>query len=355
MNKIVFRLTSFVLFAFLLAGFCAEKSFADDPVRKEKFKAFVMFSGTTTVLINHADINRVSVNMRLLVAVGTVTLSGGSLEIDSMAIEYYTDNDASVKTSSAAYKNISAGAYSFETEPVSVDVNAGDIYYRILAGAKDGSFGYYPSSYSYVAAGLYQTESLSVGSSGNILVMQSGYQTRGDSNIVFSDDPLRGSMQFSIKELYPDDSSIPAAGNFKPLITYYFYPENFTASRSHMPSITLYYGDLPKNNNNIEVRWWDDSASKWVKVNSENNTDRRTVTLHLSGTGTGFGYYAVLDRIKLKDNDYRPLNRSFMPGESIEFRNLSEGDTVTIYNLRGKKVMTLSRPDASGRIIWNGR
>jgi hypothetical protein len=111
----------------------------------------------------------------------------------------------------------------------------------------------------------------------------------------------------------------------------------------------MYYGDLPPNINNIEVRWLD--GTTWQKVNFTNDTNMRTVTVNLALTNTKLGYYAIFEKSNLTDNDYRPEYRVFKFGEKIVFRNLQAGDTVTILDINARQVRKLTAPPFE----WDGK
>ena len=72
------------------------------------------------------------------------------------------------------------------------------------------------------------------------------------------------------------------------------------------------------------------------------------------------GYYRVLENIDLTDSSYRPENRIVIKGKigerypGFEFKYLKEGDSITIYDLKGKKIRKIA---ASGTEldVWDGK
>ena len=349
-RKILFIiLTAFILFVPFLKVQAVILT-PDNPFKR--FRVEISFIEPTNIFITHSNIDRVSVNMRTLVAVGTVVLENNAAlksASDAIYLEYFTDTSTTTVKVPVSFVQTSTNTYSFVTSPVVVSNTNNTVYYKIVAEDSNGKFGYYPDSSTYITAGLYPTEQKSIGTDGGTLLLQSGDQTRGDSSITFLGSALLTEQDFLMQELYPTDP-LPSVDNLNPIITYYLSPQNFTVTtRALMPSITLYYGDMPPNNNNIDVKWF--NGSSWQSVSFANDTEKRTVTVNLSQTNTEFGYYAIFEKVKLTDNDYRPVERAFMPGEKIIFRNLKTGDSVTIFNLKGQPIKTL----ATAPFEWDGR
>ena len=73
------------------------------------------------------------------------------------------------------------------------------------------------------------------------------------------------------------------------------------------------------------------------------------------------GRYRVLESIVLSKSSYRPENRIVVKAKvgnsypGFEFKYLKEGDTVTIYNLKGRKVRKITADGSSDITVWNGR
>lgn len=341
-------------------------SFAQTTVEKKIYKVELSFEYTiagTTVSVSHSGIERVSVNMRTLVAAGNITLEGSGT-LANMYIEYHTMLDDTIQRAGVSYASSKGQEYSFITDPVVVPSASSEredtVYYRIVAQTNDGSWGYYPSSTTYQTAELNTVSKKSIDTSGGMLIQQSGDHTKGDSNIIFSNNALLQSGDFSIEELYSDSYSNRSkihnytSEGINPVITYDFTLDNSRfisiTDQSKMPAITLYYGDLPKNINEITVKWLND-AGKWVDVAFSNDTDKRIVTVSLAQTGTKLGFYAVFDKIDYSDNDYRPEYTLFTPGEMLEFRHLRDGDSVTILNMRSQVVKNIT----SAPFEWDGK
>ncbi|MDR1695876.1 MAG: gliding motility-associated C-terminal domain-containing protein [Endomicrobium sp.] len=350
MNK-KFIFSILIAFLAIFAHKTAYAAVIDGASPAKRFSVEISFvPAKTTVSIFHAPIERVSINMRMLTATGTVSLAGDSLEIGSLSIHYYTSDDAVVKTSSVSYQKTGEALYGFTAEPIIIGQESDFIYYRIIAAAKDGTEGKYPAG-GYLKAGLYHTKSQTIGAEGGTLTLHMGDQRYDNTSKSFISGALPADTKFSVKEI-DSRETLPYSGNLKPIIAYEFSPANFAVKGgAYMPSITLYYGDLPADAKNIEVRWLD--GTSWERVNGFiNETDMRSVTLNLAHTGTKLGYYGIFEKSDLTDSGYRPLDRAFRPGEFVEFRNLSPGDKVTIYNLRGQEI---SKADSGSQFKWDGK
>lgn len=72
------------------------------------------------------------------------------------------------------------------------------------------------------------------------------------------------------------------------------------------------------------------------------------------------GSYRVIESIKLSDSSYRPKNRIVVKGKignsypGFEFKYLQQDDSITIYDLKGKKIRKISA-DGSDPTVWDGR
>ena len=100
-------------------------------------------------------------------------------------------------------------------------------------------------------------------------------------------------------------------------------------------------------------------GAEWNNVSDANLNVNKTHQVY-SFSASDLGSYRVLESIILSNSTYRPKNRivvkakvgSAYPG--FEFKYLSEGDTVKIYNLKGKKIAELKSGTSDG-FIWKGK
>ena len=113
----------------------------------------------------------------------------------------------------------------------------------------------------------------------------------------------------------------------------------------------------------------DTNANKFT-IQYENGMDWETATgANLSVDKTNqiysfvaakLGAYRVIESINLSNSSYRPKNRIVVKGKigstypGFEFKYLQQGDSITIYNLKGRKVRKISA-DGSDPVIWDGR
>ena len=72
------------------------------------------------------------------------------------------------------------------------------------------------------------------------------------------------------------------------------------------------------------------------------------------------GYYQVIESVLLTNSSYRPQNRIVIKSKvgdrypGFEFKYLKEGDTVSIYNPKGKRIAKLTSGDSDG-FVWKGK
>ncbi|MDR2192530.1 MAG: hypothetical protein LBO62_06605 [Endomicrobium sp.] len=312
--------------------------------------------------IEHSYITRVSVNMRTLVATGSVKITeiGKELGLDvsDVYLQYQLSDDAgNIIITSAPYKKVNENLYSFVSSPIVVDRggkgNEINIDYRIVAKDSAGGLAYYPSSSSYITAEIKPIVSGEGGMDGKPFVLQSGDQTRGDTSMLFYHGALISTPTLIIQELYTDKEPLPSIETVHPIITYFFSPPNIAPQNNLNPVISLYYGDLPADINDIEVRWFDSSSGKWKYVKSDNDTVKRTATVNMARS-QGLGYYAIFIKSDFAELGFGPDKRVITPHEKIKFRGLQEGDIVKIYNSRGKNIATLDREPFEWDASYNG-
>ena len=67
-----------------------------------------------------------------------------------------------------------------------------------------------------------------------------------------------------------------------------------------------------------------------------------------------------MESVTLTKSSYRPVNRIVVKGKigerypGFEFKYLKEGDSITIYNLKGKKIRKISASGTESD-VWDGR
>ncbi len=100
-------------------------------------------------------------------------------------------------------------------------------------------------------------------------------------------------------------------------------------------------------------------GTEWENAPSSKLSVDKSYQLY-SFSATDLGFYRVIESLVLSNNNYRPKNRivvkakigSSYPG--FEFKYLQEGDSVSIYNLKGKKIRKISA-SGSENDVWDGR
>ena len=101
------------------------------------------------------------------------------------------------------------------------------------------------------------------------------------------------------------------------------------------------------------------NGSEWETAETANlNLDK--VNQVFSFAVDDLGYYRVLESIILTNSSYRPVNRIVIKSKigerypGFEFKYLKEGDSITIYNLKGKKIRKISASGTESD-VWDGR
>jgi len=101
-------------------------------------------------------------------------------------------------------------------------------------------------------------------------------------------------------------------------------------------------------------------GTEWENITTANLSVDKQEQL-FSFLAEDLGRYRVLESIVLSKSSYRPENRIVIKGKipgsypGFEFKYLKEGDTVTIYNLKGRKVRKITADGSSDITVWNGR
>lgn len=366
----IFKIISSICFLFLSVNVNARPVFATT-LFEYTYQAELDFSDVfaSTISIFHTGINRLSVKQRTMVAIGNIEyeIDRPGLSIEKAYVEYYRDFDATLSTAAINFWQISKTdkklSYSFQTAPIMVPESPtklpdDSIFYKIVVIGSDRNKSYFPDKNTYQKASIYQTGTQTFGPSGGEYILESGNQIYGNTSLRFDDGALLTDTSFSITELYSfileNRSEIhTATDSLEPVITYYFEPTKFSVtSESKKPVISLFYGDLVKNINNIEVKYFNMENKQWKNVEYTNYTSSRVAIVNLAQTGTDLGYYAIFDKTAYTDNDYRLKYDVYYPGQVLEFEHLNADDSVTIISIGRRKVVKTLK---AGSFTWNGR
>ena len=97
---------------------------------------------------------------------------------------------------------------------------------------------------------------------------------------------------------------------------------------------------------------WENAAGANLNVDTTNQV--------FSFSAGKLGYYQVIESVLLTNSSYRPQNRIVIKSKvgdrypGFEFKYLKEGDTVSIYNPKGKRIAKLTSGDSDG-FVWKGK
>ena len=100
-------------------------------------------------------------------------------------------------------------------------------------------------------------------------------------------------------------------------------------------------------------------GTDWNNVSKSNLSVDKSDQLY-SFSAVKLGHYRVLESIILSNSSYRPENRIVVKAKvgnsypGFEFKYLQEGDSVKIYNLKGKKIAELKSGNSDG-FVWEGK
>ena len=337
MNKLLISLFSIVAISFGTAFASFSGSFSISTVT-----CSVAFPVTYPTIV-HSPLTRISSVNRIVVTTGTVSDTSG---MQSISMCYWTDNNTSISTSTA---NISASAksYSFQFS-VSAVAGANTFYYYLTALNSEGS----SSQTANYTVPISSSMTQSVSSSGGTITLASGDEAHGDTSLVVPEGALSSPENISISELSPNDSSVPQwINNVKPIAVYKFSPEGLRFNKS--VTLNLYFSDLSLaggTKNDLQILWWD--GFEWRLVGGTVNSLTNIVTAYISH----FSLYGIFHFSSISDNDYRPKEKIITPynqdgiNDYATFGGLALGDTVNIYDVRGRKVRQISNTN-----VWDGK
>ncbi|MDR1695872.1 MAG: hypothetical protein LBR69_04500 [Endomicrobium sp.] len=315
----------------------------------------------------HEDLMRISPYQMNMVLVG----NHFGTTAKSIEIEYKYDDEVEISTQSVDLD----GSMSFVSVPLRVSNEASKLHYRLKAAISDpeDSAGvdpekfvkYYPyhanpdnpSETAWITVPIEVSTSVYVSDDVREVILDNEDQRYGETSVSFLHEGAIEDKTITIKEgAWTDGTPYPFFENPEIVKFYSIYSVDPSVSdvlaSSVSAKVTLYYGNVQNiakavSNDAYVAFWWD--GSSWIELStSKNNPAARTV----EATVGNLGYFAVFANPVRADSEHRPLDRAFRPGELVEFRNLSMGDTVTIYNLRGQEI---SKVDSGSQFKWDGK
>jgi hypothetical protein len=302
--------------------------------------------------IIHNEIKTVSSVKRILEAKISVDF-GGNVSATAKMNYYINGNSGSIAVKDKGAIQDKEEFYislpKFDSGDTAVD-------YQIQVTFKDSynntSYLYWPSSSTYQSVNIVNSSSNVVTASGGGTVkFESGNQQYGDTEIVFSSGTFATDQTITITELTLPSMSPSYSGGVgtsQMVALYSVTPLGITLGAP--ARATFYYG-TETSATRFELMRSDDQIT-WEKV-SNVTTDLTNKTVSADITKTG--YYAIYVSGSLSDNDYRPAKRVVVQGRDVfKFNNLSDGDSVKIYNVNGKRIREIKSGDAEG-FKWDGR
>lgn len=346
MNKKIVKLISSV---FILL-FAAALSYAADYYT---FTAEVTFSTVTPASITHSSITSVSSINGVLKTKASVDF-GDNISATADLLYYLNGQTLNVST-------VSKGPISHKTDfyisTPQVSETDTSISYQLKITLQNNSgttsYLYWPSSSTYQTADIVSYSSgVVTASGGGTITFESGNQQYGNTKIVFSSGAFSTDQTITITELTLPSLSPSLSGSVsgasQMVALYSVTPLGLTLGSP--ARATFYYG-TETTATKFELKRSDDQIT-WETV-SGITTDLSSKTISADITKTG--YYAIYTSSNLSDNDYRPAKRVVVQGRAVfKFNNLSEGDSVKIYNINGKRIKEIKSGDAEG-FKWDGR
>lgn len=319
--------------------------------------AEVKFSTFTPAEITHNAIISVSSINRILKTKSSVDF-GSNISATADMLYYLNGQSVNVSTVSKGAINHKSEFYISTPKLSETDTSISYQLRITLKNVSDNtSYVYWPSSGT---ATVYQTVNIVESSSktitatgGGTVTFESGNQQYGDTKIVFSSGSFTSDQTITITELsLPNTVSSMnkvSKTTSQMVAMYSVTPLGLTFS---VPARATFYYGTDTAATKFDLMRRDSETDAWEKVS---NITIDLVNKTVSADITKSGYYAIYTSSNLEDNDYRPAKRVIVQGRDVfKFNNLTEGDSVKIYNINGKRIKEISSGDAEG-FKWDGR
>jgi hypothetical protein len=307
--------------------------------------------------IVHTALERISSVTAVAIATGTIFDTGGIRTID---VFYRSDTETVFSTASLVIAS-SPTVYNFVVEmPVNVS-RANNFYYNLKASDLSGNYCFYPGEGRYIQVGISSSRTVTVGSGGGVIGISDGNPNDGETSLDIPGGALDSSVNITITEVDPSDPSVASAGaltgNSRPVSVYRFAPAGLVFKK--MLKMNLLYQDknqdgivdgTPYSEDALRIMWWD--GYEWRLIGGKVDTALNVAHTNIQH----FSLYGVFPVGALSDNDYRPKEKIITPAsaDSINdfatFSGLRDGDTVTIFDVNGRRVRQVSN-----NYIWDGK
>ena len=350
------------------------------PLAGTFFTYSIPASGTFQIV--HTPISYVSAIDGIVVATGTVTDTVG---VNSITMHYKTDDSVdyssytlTLSAQSTASKpgmasrvlnamnKVAPSTYNFAFELDKSRVNfakAKYFYYYFTATDINSAVCWLPPQGGYFTAQVIAANAVTCGTNGGSISLPNGNPADGSTLIDIPAGALEGNTQVTITEIDPADGSIPPGkspcASVKPVAVYSFGPENLVFKK--FVTMKLLFQDVNHTGvvdgtnyktSSLKVFWWD--GFNWRLLGGKKDQALNLITY---GNIKHFSMYALFPANALSDNDYRPKERIITPAtidghnDSALFTGLVDGDTVNIYDIRGRKIRQLN----NGVFSWDGK
>ena len=317
-------------------------------------------------IISHTPIKSVSATTRVLNA--KINVDFGCYESATAKMLYYLNGSSSTINEQSA-GSISSKQDFFIALPQFSETDTSVDYQIEVILRRNGNEEikmYYPVNEEdtpyYITANIIQSSSTVInGSEGGTAEMESGDQSTGNAGITINPGSYDGDKTFDIEILDPGliGNLAPARASLKPtgsavaLIGVKDENGDYDFTFNVPADIKIPYAGM-KNGDKFAVKRGATTSSldEYKKVTS---IDYENKVIHVSSSKTG--YFAVFLGEEITKNSYRPKRRVIVKaraesrGDVFQFNYLTEGDSVKIYNVNGKKVRELD----GGTFAWDGK
>ncbi|MDR2192765.1 MAG: T9SS type A sorting domain-containing protein, partial [Endomicrobium sp.] len=197
-----------------------------------------------------------------------------------------------------------------------------------------------------------------IGVNGGTATLYQGDQHYGNTSVSVSSGVLSDSATITITQL-PKGAQIASSNIFvasQDIKKHYKIEFDNPDSYDKTYTVTLFAGDKE----DYEIVYRNSEAGLWRKLDKYKNTDGTYSVLWTKdkyGALSRVNYFAVAAVNAARDvnSSVRPSIRAFMPGATVTFNNLKDGDTIAIYNLKGKLVKKITQIKPDGTAQWDGR
>ena len=356
-NKILSSVLALLILAFLFLGVKIE---ADTQIISDMlYTAIAEFPAS---IIKHTNITNVSANTRVLNA--KINVDFGCYSSADAKIFYYLNGDSS-KIKEEGENNITNKQDFFIALPQFSETD-NRVNYQIEVTLKirdEETKMYYPvdgeGNPSYITATIQSSSSSVInGSQGGTVTYETGDQSAGDASVTINPGAYDGDKTINIEVLDPS-----LLGNLAPARAALIQ----TGSAVALIGVDVdgdydYTFDTPaeygipypgmKDGDKFIVKRGATTSSinEFVKVISINYEEKK---IYVSSSKSG--YFAAWLGKEANKNDYRPTRRVIVKarieqsGGGFQFNYLTEGDSVKIYNVNGKKVRELK----GGSFLWD--